>query len=255
MKAFELLSFTGVKLVKPTSRKEHHGDTLVQAITLRVMQETTNADLDKLHPGLLDMLYFSKAAEAGQENVEGVPAVKPNLRCSWVKQPHKLDFEVTGYTVTVDYGTGGEANLELYGCTLDRFEVDAKEGGSVFISWNISSNEKVTPELLGILCSMEGETITIMQKAPEVKKDAPVIDGSTEAFKKDYPNAGQPGGQDATDLFLQQQQQQQAAAAGEGDPDEFDGDGAEGEDGEGSAPDAAGSRTKGKRGKSTATAS
>ena len=238
MKAFELPDFTSLKLIKPTPRKEHHGDALVQAITLRVLWETTNATLDKLHPGLLDMLYFSQAAESGQENVEGVPAVKPNLRCSWVKPPLKVDFEVTGYTVTIDYGTGGDANLELYGCTLDRFEIEPKEGGTVLISWNIASNEKVTPELVGILCGMEGDTITLMQKAPEVKKDAPVIDGSTEAFKKDYPDASA-GGADATDLFLQQQREQQGAAggdAGEGDPDEFDGDGAE--DGEGSAPDA-----------------
>jgi hypothetical protein len=89
--------------------------------------------------------------------------------------------------MTIEHGIDDSTALELYGCALDKFEVDAKEGGSVVVRWSLASNKTVTPELVGALCALEGCEIVATLQPP--KPDA-VIDGTGEEFKKDHPDAG-----------------------------------------------------------------
>lgn len=188
MKAFELSSPSRLRLTKVTPRKELHGDERVQAVSLRVRLDTSNDVLHKLHPGLLDMLFFRAADDAGQPELDGVPETKPNLRCPLVKQPLKLDgYSLSGYTMTIEHGIDDTTALQLYVCELDKFEVEATEGGSVGVIWSVASNKEITPELVGALCDLEGAEIVATQTAP--KEPAPVIDGTTAAFKKDHPDA------------------------------------------------------------------
>lgn len=184
MKAYELKTPTRLRLTKVTPRKEIHGDERVQAVSLRLRQETTNEALAALHPGLLDMLFYRAADEVDQQRLDVVPATKPNLRCPIVKGPLKLDLSMSGYTVTIDHGIDDTTALQLYLCELDKFEVEPTEGGSVAIAWSLASNKQITPELIGALCDLEGAEIEATQVAP-VKGDT--IDGSVEAFRRDHP--------------------------------------------------------------------
>lgn len=178
MKAFELPAGTRLKLLKTTPRKEIHGDELVQAISLKLRWETTNDSLTKLHANLKDMLFYRAAPEEAQAKIDGVPEITPNLRCPAVSLPLKVEGSFTGYTLTIEHGIDDDSALELYECTQDKFSADAKEGGTAIIDWSLSSNNEVTPEMVGALCALEGTEITLIQlKAPEVKPD-PVIDGT-----------------------------------------------------------------------------
>lgn len=203
MKKFELPSSTYLLITKATPRKEHHGDDLVQAISLRLSWTTTNDSLDKLHPQLKTMLYWKTPSEEAQERLEGVPEITPNLRCPTVATPLAIDAAFTGYQLTIDHGIDESTALQLYQCSMDKFKVDPKEGGSVTISWSLSSNKQVTPELVGALCGLEGEEVTVELIAPDVPLDA--IDGTQEAFDRDHPGADGPlfnEDADATDAFI-----------------------------------------------------
>lgn len=210
MKKFELPQSTYISITKATPRKEHHGDELVQAISLRLSWTTTNDSLEKLHPQLKAMLYWKVPQEEAQERIEGVAEITPNLRCHAVATPLKIDGDFSGYTLTIDHGIDESTALQLYQCTMDKFAVDPKEGGSVTIAWSLSSNKQVTPELVGALCGLEGEEVTVELTAPEVQAD--VIDGTSEAFRRDT-SAGpddltgnlfdsSASAQDATEAFI-----------------------------------------------------
>ncbi|HRH29638.1 MAG TPA: hypothetical protein PKV17_12730 [Aquabacterium sp.] len=190
MKKFELPQGTYILITKATPRKEHHGDELVQAISLRLSWTTTNDSLEKLHPQLKAALYWKVPQEEAQERLEGVPEITPNLRCHAVVTPLKIDADFSGYTLTIDHGIDETTALELYQCEMDKFAVDPKEGGSVTIAWSLSSNKQVTPELVGALCGLEGEEVTVELNAPEVQADA--IDGTQQAFNADHPGAAGP---------------------------------------------------------------
>lgn len=226
MKTFDLPAGARLKLLKTTPNKEHHGDQLVQAISLRLAWETTNENLALLHPQLKDMLFWRPPQMDAQQTVEGVPETTPFLRVPAVALPLKLDVSFTGYTFTIEHGIDDSSALELYLCTLSKFAVDAKEGGTSTIMWSLGSNKEITPELVGELCALEGGEIVAWLKPPAIDA-APVIDGSNEAFQADHPEAG--------DLF--------AAGAGDADPaddaapgtgssDDWPEPGADSEDGE-----------------------
>ena len=193
MKNFELPARTRLSLLKTTPRKEAHGDDHVQAISLRVRLEAGNEVLLLLHPALQDMIFWRGPELEAQKQVDGLLAVKPNLRCPMVEGPWKLDFDVTGYTITLDHGLGAEAgsNLELRDCTLSKFTVNGKEGGTAIVEWSVASNKEITPELVGALCSLEGDEITVHQKAPAIDSRADDAESKALAKQKGQEAAGQ----------------------------------------------------------------
>lgn len=207
MKKFEPAAKSRVVLTKATPRKEHHGEDLVQAISLRMAWTTTNDSLAQLHPNLKDALYWKIPGEEAQERIEGVPDITPNLRVPTMVTPLAVDASFSGYTMTIDHGIDETTALELYQCSMEKFKVEPKEGGSVTISWSLSSNKQVTPELVGALCGLEGEEVNISLKAPEVTQ-GDAIDGTQAAFDADHPGAAGPlfdgdaPAQDATDAFV-----------------------------------------------------
>lgn len=208
MKKFELPSGTYLTVSKSTPRKECHGDEHVQAISLRLSWTTTNDSLEKLHPNLKAMLFWKTPSEEAQERLEGVPEITPNLRVPTVATPLAISAEYSGYQLTIDHGMDESSALQLYQCEMDKFKVDPKEGGSVTISWSLSSNKSVTPELVGALCGLEGEDVTVELVAPEMVQPDDVIDGTQDAFDADHPGNDGPlfdddaPAMDATDAFV-----------------------------------------------------
>lgn len=199
MKTFALPAGARLNLTKATPRKEHHGDDLVQAISLRLAWDTTNDNLALLHPNLKPLLFWRTPAVEAQSELAGLPEIAPNLRVPELALPVKVDADFTGYTLHIEHGIDESSALELYVCALSKFTVDAREGGSVTIAWSLSSNKEITPELVGVLCGLEGSEIVATLTPPAVAT-GDVIDGSVEAFNRDHPGAGEDE-QDAGSLF------------------------------------------------------
>lgn len=229
MKTFDLPAGARLKLLKTTPNKEHHGDQLVQAISLRLAWETTNENLALLHPQLKDMLFWRPPQMDAQQTVEGVPETTPFLRVPAMALPLKLDQSFTGYTFTIEHGIDDSSALELYVCSLQKFTVDAKEGGTVTVVWSLGSNKQITRELAGELCELEGSEIVATLTPPAVESGH-VIDGSVDAFNADHPEAG--------DLFADGARDQHAGDFGQADDDSA-GPGA------GSSDDAGGNSSEG----------
>lgn len=188
MKTFNLPAQCRVKLTKATPRKETHGKDLAQAISLRLeWWPTDNAAVNLLHEGLQDALWWVPPEAAAQAQLDGVPAVKKHRRVPTMAMPVKVELSLSGYTLTIEHGIDDSTALELYTATLDKFEVEAKEGGSVVIRWSLASNKAITPLPAGTLCGLEGCEIVATLTPP--KPDA-VIDGTGAEFKKDHPDAG-----------------------------------------------------------------
>jgi hypothetical protein len=199
MKAFELTQGTRLKVTKVTPRKELHGDDRVQAVSLRLRWETVNDSLAKLHPNLKDALFWRPPAAEAQQDIEGQPQTVPFLRVPIMARPVKIDADFSGYTLTIEHGIDDSSALELYDVSLDKFAVDAKEGGTAVIEFSAGSNKEVTSALVGELCDLEGSEIVVQMVAP--KAPAPVIDGTQAAFDADH---GPVDDRDAGDLFAEQ---------------------------------------------------
>jgi hypothetical protein len=177
-------------VVKATNRKERHGKEKKQAITLRVeWWPTDNEQLNMLHPGLQDSIFYVPPEEGAQEKVPGLAAVKKHLRVPGIGEQKLPMVEFAGYGVEFEHGIDSTTALALYECKLDKFSVEGKEGGACSVRFNVGSNQEITPELLGLLCSKEGQELKLIKLTPPQVKldDTKVIDGTTEAFKKDNP--------------------------------------------------------------------
>ncbi len=198
----EILEFVEAHVASVTNRIEKHGDEDKPAVTLRVEITTANTFLDMIDPTLRHALY--KPVE-GQDQLPGVEPATPVLRCnSFEKLPLATAYE--GWRLLVDDGVDDTQPMAFGGVKVDKMTVDAKQGGSVVYSARLGTSD-VDAEKLGKLGMLNGGSIWIKLLKPEAK--AAAIDGSTEAFKADHPDAG--------DLFAAEHGDDDS----EGDPDEF----------------------------------
>lgn len=220
MPQFALYTPTRVTITNVNVRSEKHGDEHVPAADIKVRWTTGNDALGEFHP-LLKAMFYKPAQEAPEQpELDGVEAVSdmPLLRCPVLEPSIKLNTEGIGYRVEIDRGLGGPSNILLTDCKLNRFAAALKEGGSVEITWTIQA-AKLTEDQLGKLATMiDAEThITAVPPPP----DAPLIDGSNEAFAKDHPDAG--------DMFAAAHAADDAFARVGEDPEPGDGDSEGGE--------------------------
>ena len=242
MKAFQLPLKAQAKLVKATPHKEFDGkNPLKQAISLRLKARLSLALLRQFSPNAPDIFVRRRDDAEQQQVVDGVPPVLLELVAPDLALPVGFSGEFTGYTVTIDRAMG---DIELYGCKVSKIKVDEPmpdgEHGSAVVEWSLGSDEKITPELVGLLCSMEGDDVWLGQRAPEKPAEEKAIKASRKkqeqaeaAGQQRLDGAGAAADPDAAgDAF--------AAAHGEGPGDELDDDGsghADIEDDEDASPD------------------
>jgi hypothetical protein len=198
---FELKEPTTVTLVKSTPHKEHHGDKLHQALSLRLRWQTNNRALDEIAPGLRAALFGKPLKQPkpqeGQAKMDLPVDELPRLLFPSMKQPLKFDDEFAGHTLRVDYGLGGDADLVLQTCKLTKFEASGIDGGSCDIEWSVSSSVGIDENLIGKFGVLEQSQLKITMLAPaDVQGGA--IDGT-----KGHEGAASKGkkAKDATELF------------------------------------------------------
>ena len=223
MPQFALHEPTRVTITNVNVRSEKHGDEHVPAADLKVKLTSSNNALDLFDSNLVVMFYKPAEEEPKQPDLDGVPAVShlPLLRCPVLEPTIKLNTEGIGYRVEIDRGLGGPSNILLTDTKINRFAVALKEGGSVEITWTIQAS-KLTEDQLGKLAAMIDCETHITAVPPPA--DAPLIDGTTEAFQKDHP--------DATDMFAAAHGMDDAFARVGEDPGPGDDDGSDSEGGE-----------------------
>lgn len=185
---FQLTDMTEVHVASVTNRVEKHGDDDRPAVSLGLELTAANTILDLIDPTLRHALY--KAVD-DQEQLPGVEAATPVLRSNSFDS-HTLTTAHAGWTLAVDDGVDDTQPMVFGGVKVDKFRVEAKQGGSIVLRFRVGTSD-VDADKLGKLAMHNGQSIWITLTAP--KPGAAPIDGTTEAFESDHP--------DATDLFAQ----------------------------------------------------
>lgn len=152
-----------VKLIKTSVPIENHGKEKKAAVVLTIEAIVHNKLLNLFANGLQDALYRvpSESESADLATEPGAPSV---LRFGKMS-PFEWNWTGTGYKATVDYGLGGDSDIELSDAKCDSFNITPLEGGSVNVRFNIIGH---TDELhTGRLCFMQKQDINLTLTAPE----------------------------------------------------------------------------------------
>ncbi|MEY5100665.1 MAG: hypothetical protein RJA36_3384 [Pseudomonadota bacterium] len=228
---FAIPEFTEAHLASVTNRVEKHGDDDKKAVTIGVEITTANTMLDAIDPKLREAMF--KPKPDAEPELPGVEISTPILRCNSIDRV-VLPTKHEGWTLAIDDGIEGDADPMLFGSVkVDKLSVEPKQGGSIVLRMRLGTSD-VDADKLGWLGMHNGEEIWIKLTPPP--KPADVIDGSTEAFERDHPDAG---GQ--ADLLDTEAGDAFAAEHGQPGPED-EGDGTDGAAG---GPDAGASETEG----------
>jgi hypothetical protein len=207
---FTLDTATDAKLTSVTPRSEHHGTDLVSAITLGLTITGPNTILDLLSPTLRHALY-TRADDDSQEALDGIEPPTPKLRTKHLG-PLTLSIPaIEGGTLFVEWGIGDD--MELGSCKVDKWRAECMEGGSVALSFRVSTSD-LSEEEAGHLFGKLGQVIAIRFEPPAPKTEpvqtGQVIDGTKgpsagplfdDPEEDDDSEDGEP---DATDTFVAQ---------------------------------------------------
>lgn len=159
-----------IKIKSFNPRAEQHGAEKVPAADIGIELAAPNYMLSEFGQQLRDSLYWNSGEQPNQgELIE--PAVdKPNLRTPELKGPFKLNTEIVGADVTIDWGIGGKSNIELGDCEVNNFSVDPKEGGTVEISFRIQCHPSESDA--GKLCGLVQQEAKMTLSPPSVEAPA-----------------------------------------------------------------------------------
>jgi len=170
----EVTELTTMRITHVNPRTEEHGDALVPALDVRLEWETTSAVLDRFHPELRGALYWANEEARSQPNIDGVEAISGNLifpdldALRWKGKPEAL------YTLAIELPS--LAPVILAGCKLGGLVLDAKEGGTVVVSFRLQCSP-VGEREAGKLSTMIGARVlaTLRQAVDPEPGDAPVL--------------------------------------------------------------------------------
>jgi hypothetical protein len=160
---FEIPVKQQVKLIKASTPMENHGKDFVLAVVLTVEAAISSTSLRQFDSALCDSLY--RAAEQDEDSGDLITEpTGPTVRRFPKMSAFDWEYEGTGYELTVDYGLGGESDIELVDAKVNSFTITPLEGGTVTVKFNVV----VHPEALdvGRLCEMQKRNIDITLMAP-----------------------------------------------------------------------------------------
>lgn len=172
---FEFREPTDVTLTHVQFRKETHGPDLVQACDLNMAVDIPNTLLDQIAPGLRQALYHNAAAEQGQEQLDGVDDILPNLKFPRLNGgKFALDDKknkLAGFDLDVEYGLDDErSHMAFDCCKVVKRVIETKEGGTVRLSWQVQyTGDRLDRDTIGKLAQLEQDLITIKLIPPAVQ--------------------------------------------------------------------------------------
>lgn len=150
------LDQTQIRILNFNPRVEKHGEENVPAGDLKIEVTVHNGVLDAFDKSLRSMLY-RKPTKGEQTDLEfpgsdGMTQLRlPHLA------PQKWDEDFPGYTIKIIEGMGLSDPITLTGCELSHFTFEAKEGGSVQITFRASFQHDRGQA--GALCELIQETV------------------------------------------------------------------------------------------------
>lgn len=172
-----MLEFPESRLVTLTNfqaRNEIHGKDLVPAVDLGISVKGSNRLLDLLHPQLRPALFRKGEADASSAEPElDLPVYEfPHVRVPKLAMPLKVDYEQTGMTLEIAYGTARKpSNIVLGLVRLHKVRIEAlAEGGSVELRFTLSCANEITESIAGRLAILQGHDIEVKLVGPAIEE-------------------------------------------------------------------------------------
>ncbi len=172
MNRFELLKSTDVYVsrVRP-GREKGGGNDKKPVVELDLLVELPNSALTMFDPTLKAALYVNASKGPKQQTLESVEPVSdaPNLR---FPKAGKLKWGVTlsGYKLSIGGLIGGRTDLVLEECTLDRFTIDPKEGGTTKVTFRAVTSH-VDKKEFGELGVLTFRTVSVLLMGPALVEE------------------------------------------------------------------------------------
>jgi hypothetical protein len=161
---FDLENAT-VKLASVNARAEKHGEDTKPALDLKIEASCPSSVLIHFHPELRQHLFKR------DENPDLVDQVVEGDGLTVLRYSRlgalKWDWEGAGYSATVDYGMGGESNIQLQDVKVDHFSFEPQNGGSVAVTFRIIAHPDSVD--VGKLCEFIQRDIELTLTPPEAK--------------------------------------------------------------------------------------
>lgn len=148
-------------------RAEKHGDKNVPGADLKMSVTTPNDTLGEFHPTLKSFLFRKPdpaEMDLADKAQEGGPT-ESRLRFGNKVHAIKWAADLVGATLTVHYGTGGKSDVTLHDVTVDGFEIQPMDGGSVVLAFRVKCNPD--EKAVGKLSTLMGGEIEFSLAPPE----------------------------------------------------------------------------------------
>lgn len=125
-----------MRLANVNVRSERHGEVDTPAVDLKMEWVVSNEILAAFHPRMRSAFY----EKDGQPALDGVPeamaaVIFPDL------DPLKVHAKETGLMVRVVHGLSGSSDLVLKDCEVSGFKLDLLPGGSVEVTFTVSTTD------------------------------------------------------------------------------------------------------------------
>lgn len=117
-------------------RSEHHGEVDVPAVDIKLEWVTSNEVLSAFHAKMREAFY-ERDHEPGLPGMSEAMAalVFPDL------DPLKIHTEETGLSLRIVHGLSGSSDLVLKDCTASNFKLDMLQGGSIEVTFTVSTTD------------------------------------------------------------------------------------------------------------------
>lgn len=149
MTDFEFPEVTAGRLTSVNPNSEHHGETLVPTLSIRLSLDAPNSVLEAVAPGLKAWL-FEASKQGGLPGVDEVSDAT-DLRFPEFGKVFRSDAEVTGYDLTLDYGISGDTRIRLSDCKLHKVVIERKRGGTCILTFTLTCTQGLMPDAVGHL--------------------------------------------------------------------------------------------------------
>lgn len=151
-----------VKLSSVNPRAEKHGEDTKPACDLKIEAVLPSSALIHFHPELRQHLYKK------DESPDLVDQVTDGDGMTTLRYPKmgaiKWDLEGSGYTASIDYGMGGDSNIDLDDVKVDHFVFEPLNGGSVSVTFRIIAHPE--SDDMGKLCEFIQRDIELTLTPP-----------------------------------------------------------------------------------------
>ena len=155
-------------------RMEKHGKENILAADLKITIDFSNDVLDRIEPGLLAALYRKPTKSEAGDLFDGTDSA-PGPRVLRFPKIGALSYEndFPGYSMVVHRGVTGDNDIALDGVTIDKMQFDAKEGGTVALSFRAVIHPDVEKGHLDALCALIQSEIdvTLTPPAPPTQQE------------------------------------------------------------------------------------